>query len=138
METEFPDKWNYLGKKLAFPYESFKSIDENQKHFSNIEKEEFFSKLNNGFADDKELERTKEIIGFFKIHKREELTKLCLESDVTLQTCVVEKFIKVSVNEFFFKPLFCISLAGYTWQCGLKYTGSNLKTLSKIKILFDT
>ena len=43
--------------------------------------------------------------------------------------CVFEKFIKVSVNEFGINPLYCVSLPGYTWQCGLKYTGINLQTL---------
>ena len=44
-------------------------------------------------------------------------------------TCVFEKFIKVSVNEFGILPLYCVSLPGYTWQYGLKYTGMNLETL---------
>ena len=26
-------------------------------------------------------------------------------------------------------PLYCVSLPGYTWQSGLKYTGKNLQTL---------
>ena len=40
-----------------------------------------------------------------------------------------EKFIKVLVNEFGIDPLYCVSLPGYTWQCGLKYTRINLQTL---------
>ena len=40
-----------------------------------------------------------------------------------------EKFIEVSVNEFCINVLYCVSLPGYTWQCGLKYTGINLQTL---------
>ena len=40
-----------------------------------------------------------------------------------------EKFIKVSVIEFAISPLYCVSLPGYIWQCGLKYTGINLQTL---------
>ena len=40
-----------------------------------------------------------------------------------------EKFIKVSINEFDIRLLYCVSLPGYTWQCGLKYTGFNLETL---------
>ena len=47
-----------------------------------------------------------------------------------------EKFIKISVIEFDINPLYCVSLPGYTWQCGLKYTGINLQTLQdKDKIL---
>ena len=40
-----------------------------------------------------------------------------------------EKFLKVSFNEFDINPLYCVSLLGYTWQRGLKYTGKNLQTL---------
>ena len=32
---------------------------------------------------------------------------------------VFEKFIKVSVNDYVINPLYCVSLPGYTWQCGL-------------------
>ena len=47
-----------------------------------------------------------------------------------------EKFIKVSVNEFGINPLYCVSLPGYTWKCGLKYTGILLQTLQdKVLIL---
>ena len=40
-----------------------------------------------------------------------------------------ENFIKVSTNEFEINLLYCVSLPGYTWECGLKYTGINLQTL---------
>ena len=42
---------------------------------------------------------------------------------------MLEKFIKVSINEFGINPLYCVSLPSYTWQCGLKYTGKKLHTL---------
>ena len=52
-----------------------------------------------------------------------------MKSDVILLACVFEKFLKVSINEFKINPLYCVSLPGYTWQCGLKYTGIDLQTL---------
>ena len=52
-----------------------------------------------------------------------------LKSDVLLLTCVFEKFLKVSVNEFGLKLLYCVNLPGYTWHCGLKYTDIRLQTL---------
>ena len=70
-----------------------------------------------------------DIIKKIDIKNGEELTKIYLKSDVILLACVFEKFIKVSVNEFSINPLYCVSLPGYTWQCGLKYTGINLQTL---------
>ena len=48
-----------------------------------------------------------------------------------------ENFSKKSVNEFGINPLYCVSLPGYTWQCGSKYTGINLQTLQD-KDLFLT
>ena len=94
-----------------------------------MKKEDFFSKLKNDYPSDEEIERTKEIIKLFNIKNGEELTQLFLKSGVLLLACVFEKFIKVSINEFGINPLYCISLPGYTWQCGLKYTGINLQTL---------
>ena len=84
--------------------------------------------MKNDYPSDEEIERTKEIIKRFNI-KNGELTQIYLKSDVLLLDCVFEKFVKVSVNELGINPLYCVSLPGYTWQCGLKYTGINLQTL---------
>ena len=65
----------------------------------------------------------------FNIKTGEELTEIYLKNDILLIACVFEKFIKLSVNEYGIDPLYCVSLPGYTWQCGLKYTGINLQTL---------
>ena len=81
------------------------------------------------YPHDEEKERTKEIIEKFNIKNGEKLTEIYLNGDVLLLPCVFGKFIKVSVNEFDINPLYCVSLPGYTWQCGLKYTGINLQTL---------
>ena len=129
LKTRFLDKWKYLTKKLAYPYEYFNSIEDYQKPVNNLKNELFFSKLKNGYPDDEEIQRTKDIIEKFNIKNGEELTEIYLKSDVLLLACVFEKFIKVSVNEFGINPLYCVSLPGYTWQCGLKYTGINLQTL---------
>ena len=129
LKTGFPDKWKYLTKKLAYPYEYFNSIEHYQKHVDNLKKEHFFCKLKNGYPNDEEIQRTMDIIEKFNSKKGEELTEIYLKSDVLLLACVFEKFIKVSVNEFGINPLYCVRLLGYTWQCGLKYTGINLQTL---------
>ena len=65
----------------------------------------------------------------FNIKKGEELIQLNLKSDVLLLACVLEKFINAKINQFGINPLYCVSLPGYTWQCGFKYTGINLQTL---------
>ena len=129
LKTGFLDKWKYLTKKLAYPYEYFNSIDDYQKPVDNLEKKDFFSKLKNKCPDDEEIQRTMDIIKKLKIKNGKELTETYLKSDVLLLACVFEKFIKVSVNEYKINPLYFVSLPGYTWECGLKYTGINLQTL---------
>ena len=129
IKTELPDKWKNLTKKLANPFEYFNSVDDYQKPIDNLEKEYFFSKMKNKRPDDEEIGRTMDNIKRFNIKNGKELTEIYLKSDVLLLTCVFEKFIKVSVNEFGINPLNCVSLTGYTWLCGLKYTGIKLQTL---------
>ena len=129
LKTGFPDKWKYLTKKLAYPYEYFNSIDDYQKPVDNLKKEDFFSKLKNKCPDDEEIQRTMDINKRFNIKNGEELTEIYLKSEVLLLACVFEKFIEVSINQYKINPLYCVSLPGYTWNCGLKYTGINLQTL---------
>ena len=129
LKTGFPDKWKYLTKKLAYPHEYFNSIEDYKKPVDNLENKKFFSQLKNKCPDDEKIQRTMDMIKGFNIKNGEESTEIYLKSEVLLLACVFEKFIKVSVNEFGINPLYCVSLPGYTWQCGLKYTGINLQTL---------
>ena len=41
LKKEFPDKWQYLNKKLAYPYEYFNSIDDYKKPVHNLENKDF-------------------------------------------------------------------------------------------------
>ena len=128
LKREFPDKWQYLNKKLAYPYEYFNSIDDYKKPVDNLKKD-FFSKLKNDYPYDDEIERTKEIIKLFNIKDGEELTRLYCKSDIILLTDIMEKFVKVSFEEYGIYLLYCVSLTGYTYQCALKYTNNKLQTL---------
>ena len=46
-----------------------------------------------------------------------------------LLTCGFEKIIKVSINGKDIIFFFSVSLPGFTWLCGLKYTGIDIQTL---------
>ena len=131
LKKEFPDKWQYqyLNKKLAYPYEYFNSIDDYKKPVNDLKKEDFFNKLKNDYPDDEEIKRTKEITEIFNIKDGGELTKLYCKTDVILLADVFEKFVKVSTEEHKINPLYCVSLHGYTYQCALKYTNIKLQTL---------
>ena len=47
LKTRFPNKWKYLTKKLAYPYEYFNSIEGYKKPVINLQKKDFFGKLKN-------------------------------------------------------------------------------------------
>ena len=56
LKKEFRDKWQYLNKKLAYPYEYFKSTNDYKKPVDKLKKEDFFSKLKNKCPDDEEIQ----------------------------------------------------------------------------------
>ena len=61
LKKQFPNKWEYLNKKLAYPYEYFNSTDDYEKppeiFFS---KKNFFSKLKkNACPSDEKIGRKK-------------------------------------------------------------------------------
>ena len=129
LKKEFPDKWQNLNKKLGYPYQYFKSINDNKKPVNDLKKENFFSKMKSDYPDDEEIERTKEINKLFDIKNGEELTRLYCKTDGILLTDVFEKFIKVSFEEYKINHLYCVSLPGYTYQCALENTNIKLQTL---------
>ena len=47
LKTEFPDNWQLLNKKLAYPYEYFKNLEDYSKDISNLSKKDYFSLLKN-------------------------------------------------------------------------------------------
>ena len=129
LKKEFPDKWQFLNKKIAYPYQYFNSINDYKKAVNDLKKEDFFSKLKNDYPDDVEIARTRKIIEIFNIKDGEQLTKSYCKSDVILLADVFEKFVKVSTEEYKINPLYCVSLPGYTYQWALKYTDIKLQTL---------
>ena len=136
LKKEFPDKWQYLNKKLAYPYENFNNINDYKKPVDNLKKEDLFSKLKNDYPDNDEIKRTKEIIKLFNIKDGEELTRLYCKTDVILLADVFEKIVKVSTKDYKINPLYCVSLPGYTYQDALKYTDFKLQTLQDKDLIF--
>ena len=112
LEKEFPEKWNNLNKKLAYPYRNFNSVDDNQKPVDKLKKEDFFSKLKSKCPDVSETERTKQIIEIFTIKNGEESTSVYMKTDIILLADVFEKSVKVCTKDYGIIPLFCVSICG--------------------------
>ena len=128
LKKEFLEDIDPLNKKLAYPDEYFKSFEDYEVSFDSLSRESYYSKLTNSYPNEEEIERTNKIIDVFGVKNGKELTELYLKTDVILLADVFEKFIKVSIKEFGINPLYSVSLPGYTWQCGLKYTNVKLDT----------
>ena len=135
LKREVLGKLQYLKKHIPYPYEEFSSIDEYQKPVDNLKKENFFSELKNGCPSNETLEIKKENLEKFNIEIGEKLTQLYSKNDVFSTTDIFEKFVKTSFKEFDIILLYCVSLPGYTWQSGLKYTDINLQTLQDKELI---
>ena len=94
-----------------------------------MNKEVFFSKLKNKCLGDEEIQRTKEIITRIDIKNGEDLTQLCLNSDVFLLADVFKKVFRISIEDYGNTSLNFVSLPVYTWRCGLNYTNIKLQAL---------
>ena len=70
------------------------------------------------------MERTNESIKLLFIKIEEELPKLYLKSVVILLEffLVFEEYFKVSQKDLDKNLIYCVSLLGFTWQCGMNYT----------------
>ena len=65
LKKEILDEWQNVNKKLAYPFEHFKSINDFRNPVNNIKLGELFSKLKNDYPDNIEIERTKGMIKVF-------------------------------------------------------------------------
>ena len=72
----------------------------------------------------------------FKIKNGEKLPNLFLKGDVVSPMFIFEKFIKCSKKEIHINFFYCVGLPGFTYQCGLKYTGTNSQTLHDKELIF--
>ena len=64
-----------------------------------------------------------------KIENDGELIQLYNRADVILLADTFEKFINIIKKEFKTNPMYKISLPGYTWNVGIRYTNINLKKI---------
>ena len=76
LKIEFPvNNWKYLTKKISYPYEYFKCLDDYKKQVKNSKKNKIFSLIwKTNLLVMKKLERTRGVIKQINIRNGEELT----------------------------------------------------------------
>ena len=126
-----------LKNKLAYPYEFYKTLEDYEKPIGELlyaGKEAYLSKTANKIPDQKEIDRTNEIIKLYNIKNGNELTELYCKADIILLADIFEKFKEVPKTEFGINPLYHISLPGTTWSNGLKYTKIKLELIKNVDL----
>ena len=111
LKSFFPNHWMLLKNKLAYPYEFYETLEDYERPIDELLEsgnEAYFSRTKNKIPDQKEIDRTNEIIKLFIIKNGKELTELYNKADVILLADIFEKFIKVSKTEFGINPLYHI------------------------------
>ena len=137
LKSNFPNHWMIFKKKLAYPYEYYKTIEDYENPIDTLlhcGNEAYYSRTKNSIPDQEEIDRTNEIIKIFNIKNGRELTELYNKADVIILADIFEKFIKVSISEFGINPLYHISLPGTTWLNGLKYTRAELELIKNVDL----
>ena len=86
LQKEFPinEERELLDRKLAYPYEYFKSFEEYEVPFDKIDKKDYYSRLTNGYPNEAEIERKNKLIDIFKIKISKKITELYSKTDVIL------------------------------------------------------
>ena len=74
------------------------------------------------------VEYNEQSIELLDFKKGEELTGLYMKTEFIFLVDVFEKLINVSTKKYEINPLYCVSICGYTYQCGLKLIDIKLQT----------
>ena len=143
LKQHFGQHWRLFKEKISYSYEYFKTIEDYEKPIEELQilgKEAYYSKLDNYYPEKTEIDRTNHIINILKIKNGRELTRLYNKADVMLLADIFENFMNMSKKEFKINPLYNISLPGYTWDVGLRYTNINLERIQDVNMfqLFES
>lgn len=129
-------KFKLLTRKGVYPYDyvdSFPKLDE-----TNLpDKSKFYNTLTNSDITDEDYARAKDVWDAFDCKNLGEYSDLYLKTDTLLLADVFEHFRSSCLKSYTLDPAHYFTLAGYTWDCMLKFTKINLELLTDIdKVLF--
>ena len=93
-------------------------------------KEAFYSKLKMEGITDDEYQHAQDMWNRYDCKTMEDYTSLYVKLDTVLLADVFEQFRRLTFKQYGLDPAHCWTLAGYTWQAALKFTGMQLELIT--------
>ena len=93
-------------------------------------KEAFYSKLKMEGITDEEYEHVQQMWNRYDCQTMEDYTSLYVKLDTILLADVFEQFCRLAFNQYGLDLAHCWTLAGYTWQAALKFSGMQLELIT--------
>jgi len=125
----FGDSEPNIFQKGIYPYEHMADRDV-FKETSLPPKEAFYSKLKMEGITNDEYERAQQMWTRYGCQTMEDYTSLYVKLDTVLLADVFEQFRRLAFWQYGLDPAHCWTLAGYTWEAALKFTGVQLELIT--------
>ena len=124
------EKFKLLLRKRVYPYEYMDSWDKFKLPVP-LEKEYYYSKLNDSSINDGDIEHKKNVCNTFNINKLGKYHNLYVSSDTALLADVFENFRDKCLAIDKLDPAYYLSAPALSWHSGLKTTGQTLKLIKR-------
>ena len=125
----FGDSDPKIFQKGIYPYE-YMADREVFKETCLPPKEAFYSKLKMAGITDEEYEHAQQMWTRYNCRTMEDYTTLYVKLDTVLLADVFEQFRRLAFKQYELDPAHCWTLAGYTWEAALKFTGVELELIT--------
>ena len=125
----FGDSDSSIFRKGIYPYEHMTDRDV-VKETCLPPKEAFYSKLKMDGITDDEYDHAQQMWNRHDCKTMEDYTSLYVKLDTVLLADVFEQFRRLAFDQYGLDPAHCWTLAGYTWEAALKFTGMKLELIT--------
>ena len=122
-------RFELIKQKGFYPYEYIDSIERlNETSLPSIDK--FYSTLKQETITEEQYEHAQKVWKTFNCKTLLDYHNLYLKTDVLILADAFEKFREFYLTKHNIDPCYCVSSPSLTWQCGLKYTNTELNLLT--------
>ncbi|XP_044741458.1 uncharacterized protein LOC123302552 [Chrysoperla carnea] len=128
------NQFQLLTKKGVMPYDFVDSFDKfNYTQLPNIEA--FYNRLEEKQCSRQMYHHAQNVWSAFNCSNLGDYVDLYMETDIMLLTDIFETFRATCLSTYNLDPGNYYTLAGYTWECMLKYTNIELELLTDIDMM---